>query len=366
MPRLSVVLLMVLPLACAHGAGPATSATTKPATKPTTKPTSRPVVREWHPRPYPPNEVNLIAMGDWGTNNNNQKIVAMALAHYVDGTQRQFNGAVLEGDNFYGKLTGIDDYSWQSMFEDMYDPERLAFPFYAALGNHDYESGKNKIELEYAAKNPKSRWKMPSRWYRVDFPADHPLVSVLMLDSDLPKLTKEEWAQQVRFIDEQLSNKRGAKWTMACAHHPIFSNGSHGDNGVLMTDWGSLFQKHKLDFYVCGHDHDLQHLQVEKWWPSFILAGGGGQKPTEMRRDIRGPFSKRYMGFAHMQFFPNRAVIRFINGEDGKLVHEFIRDSRGQVQIAYTSGRDKATTKPLKAILGFEELDSATTKPTTK
>src|SRR5204863_401580 len=82
-----------------------------------------------------------------------------------------------------------------SLFEDMYDAQKLAMPFYVTLGNHDYEFNKWNIERDYSKKNPESRWKYPAKWYRVDFPAKpaRPLLSVLMLDSNKPKLTKEEW-----------------------------------------------------------------------------------------------------------------------------------------------------------------------------
>ncbi len=331
------------------------TAKAQPTTKPTTHPTSLPVVRQWKPPVLSQNEVNIIVMGDWGNDKNTQKTTAANLAKYVQSTGRPFNATLLAGDNFYVKLNGIQDYQWQSMFEDMYDPQKLNMPFYVELGNHDYEQTKAQIEREYAKKHPDSRWKYPAKWYRVDFPAKpaKALFTVLMLDSNKPKLSKEEWAEQIRWMDAELSKPDVGEWTAACAHHPIFSNGSHGDNGVLMLEWGKIFKQHNLDFYLCGHDHDLQHLQIKDWPTTFILAGGGGGGTTDMRRDIRGPFSRKLYGFAHLQFFPQRCDVRFVNGSDGKVVHHFIRSSSGQVEILNTTGRDKATTRPLRAIQGL-------------
>jgi len=48
----------------------------------------------------------------------------------------------------------------------------------------------------------------------------------------------------------------------------------------LQVHWGPIFKKYKLDFYLCGHDHDLQQLTVPDWWTSFILAGGMGSSST--------------------------------------------------------------------------------------
>jgi hypothetical protein len=321
------------------------------------RPAPRPQVRQWAPRPYPIGEVNLIAMGDWGTGDNSQKKVAATLARYVAATGIQFNGALLPGDNFYVRLSGIHDMQWQTLFEDMYDPARLNFPFYGVLGNHDFEQQgkKARYQLEYTYANPRSRWKMPARFYRLDLPDERPLVTVLMLDSNKPKMRREEWKRQLRWIDEQLSDRQGSRWTLCLAHHPLFSNGSHGDNGVLIREWGTLFRKHALDFYVNGHDHDLQHLEIPGWPTSFIIAGGGGRGTTAMRRNNRGPFSRKLHGFAHLQFFPDHAVVRFINGDNGQVVHTLHRDLDGAVSILQTTGRDKPTTQPLRVILGLPE-----------
>jgi tartrate-resistant acid phosphatase type 5 len=359
MHRLFLFFITVLFIGCGadsrQGSGKAGVPTTQPATKPTTRPTSMPVVRKWTPMPVSQNEVNIIVIGDWGNNKEAQKKTAATLNSYVDKTGRPFNATLLAGDNWYVRLSGVSDYQWQSLFEDMYDAKKLAMPFYVTLGNHDYEFNKWNIERDYAKKNPDSRWKYPAKWYRVDFPVKpaKPLLSVLMLDSNKPKLSKEEWAEQIRWMDAELSKNDLGEWTAACAHHPIFSNGSHGDNGVLMLEWGKIFKEHKMDFYFCGHDHDLQHLQVKDWPMSFVVAGGGGQGTTDMRRDIRGPFSRKLYGFAHLQFFPQRCDVRFVNGADGKIVHQFIRSASGQVEIVNTTGRDKATTRPLRAIQGL-------------
>src|SRR6266446_1862090 len=203
MHRLSLFFLTLLLVGCGADSRQTSGATSnasraQPASKPTTHPTSLPVVRKWKAMPVSQNEVNIIIMGDWGNSKETQKKTATTMASYVEKTGRGFNATLLAGDNFYVKLSGVQDYQWQSLFEDMYDAKKLAMPFYVALGNHDYEQNKAQIERDYARKNPDSRWKYPGKWYRLDFPAKpaKPLLSVLMLDSNKPKLSKEEWAAQ--------------------------------------------------------------------------------------------------------------------------------------------------------------------------
>jgi hypothetical protein len=363
-------------LACSHqgeaAQGPAT-ATTKAATKPT----SKPVVAKWTPRAAPANEVNLILFGDFGNAKQSQKDTAKTMAAYVEKTGTQFNAALTVGDNFYVKMRDVDDWQFQSLFEDMYDARRLNFPFFVSMGNHDYElaeprTGKTKADLEreYTARHPDSRWKaLAERWYRLDFPvgSEKPLLTVLMLDSSKPKMTDAEWGSQKAWIDEQLATTP-AKWKVACAHHPFFSNGSHGDNGVMQVEWGPIFKARGLDLYIAGHDHDLQHLQIEGWPISFVQAGGGGQPVTDMRRDVRGPFSRKIHGFAHLRVSGETADVRYLAIPDAKIIHEFARDKQsGAIRIVSTTGRDKATTKPLKTLAGLGEADvRAATKPTTR
>src|SRR4029079_19756299 len=123
-------------------------------------------------------------------------------------------------------------------FERMYDPQRLNFPFYASFGNHDYREKETQIEINYARQHPESRWRMRGKWYRVDFPNEEsPLVTVLMLDSNQPSLTPDEWQEENSWLRWQLSKPRKARWLICCAHHPLFSNGDHGDNGVLQREW---------------------------------------------------------------------------------------------------------------------------------
>jgi tartrate-resistant acid phosphatase type 5 len=297
--------------------------------------------------------VDLLAFGDWGFDIPDRQEVADTMAHYVTTLPQKPVATLLLGDNFRVKLKDADDPLIQKLFEQTYDTKVLNFPFYAALGNHDYEQNKASIELSYAAHHPGTRWHMPAKWYRLDLPQDKPLVTVLMLDSNQQALSADEWASERQWIEQQLLLPR-APWTLCAAHHTMFSNGNHGDNGVLQTEWGTLFKKYHVDFYVCGHDHTLQHLEIDGWPISFVIAGGGGAGRKPMLRDTRGPFSKSQLGFAHLHFEPAKATVRFIDGASGQIVHAFDRDRSGKVATLSNSTSDRATTKPLRVIQGIE------------
>src|SRR5262249_4125317 len=102
-------------------------------------------------RPTPENSqrLNLLALGDWGGDTPQQKQVADEMASLAVGKERPVEAALLLGDNFYMDLPkGTKSQEWQTVFEEVYDLKRMPFPFYAVLGNHDYEKpGKSQAEL---------------------------------------------------------------------------------------------------------------------------------------------------------------------------------------------------------------------------
>ena len=314
------------------------------------------------PATQPAPVVNLLSMGDWGTGQPEQGKVAQAMAAYITVAKVPFDGMLLVGDNFYVKIPGgIQDPVWQTVFEKMYDPAVLNFPFYAVLGNHDYKDGKDAIELEYTKAHPESRWKLPARWYRVDFPPTHPQVTAIMLDSDKDELGKDRWNEEKHWLDAELAKPRG-RWTLCCAHHPLFSNGGHGDNGVLQQEWGPLLVKYNVDFYICGHDHDLQHLQIPKWFTSFLLVGGGGADVKLMRHDDRGPMSRLTHGFANLTFAGDLATVRYTN-DQGRTIHLFTRDKAGTVKVEVDGGDTIAAPNPLRALEGFGSSKPPSSQP---
>lgn len=293
----------------------------------------------------PAAEINLLCFGDWGYGGvTEQHATATAMADY--GKTVKFDAALLLGDNFYKKMPGgVNDPRWQAEFEKMYDPVALPMPFYVALGNHDYEQDKAEVELNYAKQNPNSRWKMPAKYYRVEIPAENPVVSVLVLDSNEKLVGAQAWKEELAWIERELAKPRPGKWTIAVAHHPVFSNSSHGDTPEILRDWEPLFAKHKLDFYLCGHDHCLEHLQVAGHHTTYIVSGGGGAKSYAMRRDDRGPFTKSQHSFLHLALGAESANGKLVSA-NGQIAHEFKRELNGKVTLIKNGGVEKKSLLP--------------------
>lgn len=205
----------------------------------------------------------------------------------------------------------------------MYDKSALPGPFYAVLGNHDYDGNKASIELAYGIEKKGTRWKMPARWYRVEFPREDPLVTVLLLDSNVEELTPEMWSEQTRWLTEQLSAPRSTKWLVVAAHHPLYSHGNtHGDDPRLTAFWRELFEAANVDFYLCGHDHHLEHIRRDGDNIDYLISGGGGVSTRSVSQGSTSRFAAQLHGFLSMTFGENSADVHFIS-HDGVVVHSF-------------------------------------------
>ena len=269
-----------------------------------------------------------------------QPVVAAAMQSYVRGQGLKPEGLFLLGDNFYGPFKGgVNSPRWKTGFEEMYPADVFPGPCWAMLGNHEYdeESGlKVAAELEYADAHPGTRWTMPAKWYRMEWPATNPIVTCLVLDSNYKNsylyLTSEEKKRQLDWLAAELSKPRTTPWLVCMGHHPLYSNGVHGDNKDLIKDWGPLFQQHNVPFYFCGHDHDLQHLEFEGTSTSFVISGGGGAHTTILRKPGRSLFSQSVNGFTHLQISREKFIVRHIDPE-GKLLHAFSKSRTGKIEI---------------------------------
>lgn len=284
--------------------------------------------------------LHFLAVGDYGSGNAAQEKVAARMNEFAGRLDAPLTAVLALGDNFYNKL---EVERFDRHFEKMYSKEHLDCPFYACLGNHDYGPeydskqwrAKADIQLEYARANPSSRWKMPAKWYAVEFPnVAMPLVKIIYLDSNNFEgaLTPEEKIAQKRWLEAELKRETRAKWTWIVSHYPVFSDDTNRkDNKSLIRNWGPYLQANPISLYLSGHDHNLQHLQVKDYQPSFLVSGGGGAKLYETTASDRG-FSRTILGFNHLHVTADKITVQLIDG-DGKRMHAFERDLKGQVKI---------------------------------
>jgi len=118
------------------------------------------------------------------------------------------------------------------------------------------------------------------------------------------------------------------------AHHPVYSNGPHGDHKMLIADWDPLLREYKVHLYLAGHDHDLQHLEFEGHPTSFFLSGGGGADLYNERNEVkqRGPYFNKVQGFSHLEATEKVLTLRHLDTQ-GNVIHAFRKSVDGKVDI---------------------------------
>jgi len=290
---------------------------------------------------------HFLAVGDFGVKIKElarQKAVADQMARYVGQTKIQPQALALLGDNFYGGLEGkgVASPRWDVNVESMYPAATFPCPMYAMLGNHDYSDEANgasvAAQLAYASHAPGSRWTMPSRWYRLDLPAHDPLVSFIVLDTNWTYakegyLSDKDRKDQSDWVAGELAKPRPGTWLFVLGHHPVFSDGVHGDTPGLAQELDPLLRQHKVEMYLSGHDHDLQHLQFDGHPTSFVISGAGGARTRPTEGMQRRGFGKAIYGFSHIELNRERFIVRHIDA-NGAPLHAFTKARNGQVTPA--------------------------------
>jgi tartrate-resistant acid phosphatase type 5 len=298
-----------------------------------------------------PRAAHALMIGDWGDERHpdSQTSVARAMATYTRQYRLKQNALFLLGDNFYGEFTGgVDCPRFRTDFEEMYPQSVFDCPAYAVPGNHDYEARpeiKLHSALAYSARG-NTRWTQPAQWYSYKFPLLKPVATVIALDSNMPfadgklthgfthVMTEEQRQQQLDWLKVELAKPLTTPFRIVIAHHPVYSNGPHGDHKTLIADWDPLLREHTVHLYLAGHDHDLQHLEFDAHPTSFFLSGAGGADLYDERDEVvqRGPFFHKVHGFSHLEATNKLLTLRHLD-TDGNVIHAFTKSPDGKVAI---------------------------------
>ncbi len=273
--------------------------------------------------------LNFAVIGDWGRRGRPDQ---MAVAQEMGLACAQASAAfvISVGDNFYEDgVYSITDPHWHQSFEGTYTSPSLQVPWYVALGNHDYR-GSVQAQLDYAKTSP--RWKMPARYWRQEMAVDTatkaefffidttPMMHEYKHDPHMTAALTQDVPAQMAWLDHALASST-APWKLVIGHHPIYSAGlGHGNEQDLIENLLPMLQKHGVQAYFCGHDHDLQHLQTGNL--TLILSGGGSEhRPVFIIPESK--FSRSASGFALATLRAHEMQVRYVD-DKGKLLHTAI------------------------------------------
>ena len=109
-----------------------------------------------------------------------------------------------------------------------------------------------------------------------------------------------------------------ARWKIVVGHHPIYSGGMHGDTPYLVKHVLPLLEKHGVQAYFNGHDHDLQHLQAGK--VNLFCTGGGSTPRKNIKTTAHIKFGLGCSGFIAASLSADSLGVRMID-DTGKLLY---------------------------------------------
>lgn len=80
----------------------------------------------------------------------------------------------------------------------------------------------------------------------------------------------------IHVAKEQLSTST-ADWLFMFGHYPVWNVGSNGPTQNLVTYLNPLLQKYNVDAYICGHEHNIQHIKDPNFGVNYYISGAGHQ-----------------------------------------------------------------------------------------
>lgn len=147
-----------------------------------------------------------------------------------------------------------NDYDWGEWFQAG-GPLHAMVPCIAAPGNHEYRVVEKLADIPTKIAlskywNPVFAFPKngPARLPETAYYIDHQGVRIVVLNSNEHHVIQGKW------LDEVLS-KNPMKWTIISFHHPLYSTALGRDNPLIRLAWQNVFDKHRVDLVLQGHDH---------------------------------------------------------------------------------------------------------------
>lgn len=280
--------------------------------------------------------INFLAMGDFGRNGEYmQREVAVQMG--ITAKEMDAGFFIITGDNFYPSgVASTQDYSWIASFENIYTAHSLQNPWYVVLGNHDYK-GNVQAEIDYTKIS--RRWQMPARYYAKKIAMDDDTTQqalVVFLDTS-PFVTQyyssaehaenvktQDTTAQKKWLEAVLKDKDpNIRWKIVVGHHPLYTGGKRlnsMDTKQMNASFRPIFEKYKVDAYICGHEHNLQYIKPQGATHYFVSGSGSELTKTILHPD-GGKFAVSANGFMAFSLTPKEMLVQVVD-KDGNILYK--------------------------------------------
>lgn len=282
--------------------------------------------------------LHFMVVGDWGRNGEyDQAKVATQMGLW--GATHPNSFVISAGDNFYPKgVVSEEDPLWHYSFENIYTAHSLQCDWYPVLGNHDWHSD---VDAQIRYSKISRRWDMPSRYYTKEIsldagkdkeikdpnaPKSKDKALFVMMDTD-PFLHEDKAdyvEKQIGWLKDTLAAaSANVKWKIVIGHHPCYTVGpriTNFDTLTMRKTLPQIFADNKVDMYISGHEHSLQHLKPDGFCHQFI--SGAGSELTGVTAGVQySKFEASEHGFMYFSVDTTKINVKAIN-VDGKVLYE--------------------------------------------
>jgi len=172
---------------------------------------------------------------------------------------------------------GNDSSQWPVFFDIEKDLLRQT-AFFPAVGNHE----RNTHYFE-------DFFRLASTHYSFDWGNSH----FTVINSDLENVAPTErernafWAEESRWLEDDLQAHQRADYRFVMAHHPPFTAvTSRQGNNPHMTALTAMFEKYHVSAAFFGHDHNYQHYLRNGI--HYVTSGGGGAPLYDVNKPPAG------------------------------------------------------------------------------
>ena len=272
--------------------------------------------------------INFLLVSDVGRGGCfDQKVIANTMGEVAKYTKPR--AIIATGDTHHGKgVKSVNDSHWQSNYEAVYTHPKLQIDWYAALGNHEYQSNPTAL-IDYSKINP--RWHFPKRYYTTVFKRGGVTIRFVMLDTTPmidrfravknPEARQQDYNEQLEWLDGVLKEAK-EDWVIVAGHHPIYAqtHKKEAEREDMQNRLNSVLCNHSnVDVYLCGHVHSFQHFRTKDSDIDYVVNTSGG-----MGREVKQMKGTQYCssssGFSMLSASKKRLAIYMID-KNGNILH---------------------------------------------
>lgn len=274
--------------------------------------------------------LNFYLANDLGRNGYyDQKPIAELMGRMAEAIDIEFVVAAGDVHHFEG-VRSVDDPLWMTNYELIYSHPDLMLPWYPILGNHEYR-GNTQAVIDYI--NVSARWQMPARYYtkvmeedgitvRLVMTDTPPMIDKYRKDSDkYPDAGKQDLNAQLEWVDSVLTVAK-EDWVIVVGHHPIYADTDKNDTERtdMQRRLDTILRKHgNVDFYICGHIHNFQHIRMPESDIDYVV-NSSGSLSREVKPVDGTVFCSDATGYSLITVNKDEIDLHMID-RDGKVIH---------------------------------------------